>query len=1329
MMDRRLSRQLDMVAARIRRLRFWQAVAIAWLLTALIGAAWWALNWRAGWSVDYAAPTLGIAALLAGVTGAAWAARAARDPRQLARRIESRFPELQSSLITAVQIEPRLPNGRLGFLQENVIRETLVHAYRHPWTGIVSSWRLFAAFAANMATLALLLVVLLGITFVVAPTPAIVDIEPVDAQTVASGTWAVTVEPGDTEIERGTSLLVMARFVGALPTEATLVYRTANGEAAQLPMTKSLDDPIFGGRIPNVTEPLDYHVQLAGHETDSYHVNVFEYPRLVRGDVRLSYPDYTNLEPRVIEDVRTVSAVEGTDLTIVCHLNKTVAKAVLVDAERAKPIAGPLKITDVGAASEEASAEAAPSENAIPLTAESTDPPVYSATLRLEKSKRLRLELLDEQGRGNVTKEEFVIRVLPNKPPELKLTFPGRDVRVSPLEETDVQGTVWDDYGVTLFGISYAMAGGDEQQVTLGENAAAKQTHAMLHSIRFEQLKAEPDQLLSYYLWAEDIGPDGQPRRVLSDMYFAEVRPFEEIFRQGEQPPGGEQQQQQQQQGSQNAQQAEQLADLQKEIINATWKLIRRETAEEPTEPFASDVELIYQSQGSALEQANELVGNLEDAESQAHGEAVLRAMNDAFDELRAAKDGPAIEPLRPALAAEQAAYQALLRLRAREHNVIRSQQQAGQQGQSSSSSNRSQQQLDQLDLSNNENRYETERTAESQSQQELQDRETRQVLNRLSELARRQNDLNDRLKELQSALEEAETEQEREELRRQLQRLTEEQQQILRDTDELQSRMESPENQQRMNDERQQLEQTREQVRRASEALEEGMVPQATAAGARAEQQFEDLRNELRRQASNRFEEELREMRDEARGLEQRQRQLAEQLNADESEENANSLRDEPSREELPEQLRQQQQRLQQLLERIRETTLEAEATEPLLSERLYETARDAAEQNLERALPAAESSLRRGLIEDAQQQEQLAREGIRQLREGIEQAAESVLGDDTEALRRAREELERLADELNDEVARNAGEPSAERRARQPRESGEPSDSAAQRRSAPNGESGQQTDRQERTANGPSSQDDSPRENSPNGGNQTPAGDQPEQQPGSPSPSGSPAEQPGQQPYQSGQQSGEGQPGGQRPNGQQPNQQSTNQSGQQPGQQPDQSDSPTGAQPAGDQPGQSQTPNQTQPGQQPTRGGQPNQQGGPFNDGSFSAGGFGPFMEESGRPTSPLTGEDFLDWSDRLRDVEEMVDDPQLRAEASRIRERARDMRIDWKRHSRPPNWDLVRAEVAEPLAELRDRVAEELLRRTSDEALVPLDRDPIPPQYSEQTRRYYERLGIGK
>lgn len=127
--------------------------------------------------------------------------------------------------------------------------------------------------------------------------------------------------------------------------------------------------------------------------------------------------------------------------------------------------------------------------------------------------------------------------------------------------------------------------------------------------------------------------------------------------------------------------------------------------------------------------------------------------------------------------------------------------------------------------------------------------------------------------------------------------------------------------------------------------------------------------------------------------------------------------------------------------------------------------------------------------------------------------------------------------------------------------------------------------------------------------------------------------------------------------------------------------------------------------------------------------AGGFQSNEGSVSRNAAPIGGEDFREWSDRLRDVEEMVDDAELRAQAARIRERAQSVRADMKRHSAPPNWDLVRAQIQQPLVELQDLVAEELLRRASKKAIVPLDRDPVPPEYAEKARRYYERLGSGK
>jgi hypothetical protein len=107
-------------------------------------------------------------------------------------------------------------------------------------------------------------------------------------------------------------------------------------------------------------------------------------------------------------------------------------------------------------------------------------------------------------------------------------------------------------------------------------------------------------------------------------------------------------------------------------------------------------------------------------------------------------------------------------------------------------------------------------------------------------------------------------------------------------------------------------------------------------------------------------------------------------------------------------------------------------------------------------------------------------------------------------------------------------------------------------------------------------------------------------------------------------------------------------------------------------------------------------------------------------------LTGEKFTEWSDRLRNVEEMVDDPVLRTEVSRVREIAKGVRVEFKRHSVEPNWDMVKTKIGAPLAELRNRLTEELARRESKENLVPIDRDPVPTKYAERVRRYYEELG---
>ena len=1249
-MNFELRLKLQRVARRIRSLRLWTALACCWLLWAAVGIVLFELAGRGGWNVRLTWDQL---VVLAAVTSAACVLAAivtARNQLAVARRVEARHPELGTLLLAAVE-GAEIPRERLGYLQADVIRRAVEHSRAHSWNEAIPPWRLGLARLASFAALGLLAGVCIGLARQAGAHGGIGSSH-ATGDAFAAGEFEIEVDPGNAEIERGTSLVVVADFPAAVPNGATLVVAgNAVGKLAQ-EMVRSLEDPKFVGRVPSVEEDLSYHVEFAGRRSDTYRITVFDYPELVRADAQLDYPSYTSLPKTTIADVRHITAVEGTQLTLLCRLNKEVATAKLADNDGSD----------------------------IKLERDDEDVTLYRADWTLTKSRRFKLQLVDGDGRKNRLPAEIIVNVTPNQPAKIVIDRPARDVDVSPLEELQVKAAATDDFGLVRTGLSYSLGGGEEQEIEMaGEAAAAPvKERSLAHLLDFESFEAEPDQLVSYFFWAEDVGPDGEPRRTASDMYFAEARPFEEVYRQGEQPTEGAQQQQQQGQQGGNAQEAAELAQLQKEIINATWKLVRRETSRapsdgNPSDEFPADSRLVQESQESAIERLSALAERLEDAESLAHVENAKAQMDKALEQLSAAaeKSDPAL--LRPALSTEQAAYQALLKLRAREHDVVRGQNQQGSGAQRGGSA--SQRQLNQLELRADENRYETQSRATNPQETQAQ-RESREILNRLRDLARRQEDLNERLRELQSALQQAQTEQEREQLRRELKRLRDQQQEILRDSDELISQMDQSQSRSASPDARQRMEETRSRVQQASEALEQGQLPEAVTEGTRAGRQLSELRDEFRQQAANRFSEEMTEMRRSARELDEQQQQFSEQLNEQGRLQTGRSLRDTGERAEMQRGLGQQREELEELLERMQQTIQEAEQPEPLLSRQLYDTFREARQQRVEDALDVARQLVEIGVERQAGEAMRVADRGINRLRQGVEQAAESVLGDEAEALRRAQREVERLAEELNREIdgaRRNNEDENVDRNgnAAQSRGAGRPPGESP----SPSQDERRQGDAQPQREGEAGHQDESARDGQ-NGEEQ----DQPGQ-------GGGRGSQPSDPPASDAQQGG----GGDR-----------------------QRSSLRGGNGGGERDRQRNG-----------EGGRQVDLGELFNGGDReNRGGRG-----GGGPGGPITGEDFRQWADRLRDVEQILDDAELRAEAARIRDRAQDVRLDFRRYSKEPDWTKLQDLVAEPLVELSRRIDQEIRRLESPDALVPIDRDPVPPEFVEQVRRYYERLGSGE
>ena len=1229
-----LHSQLDRVAGRVSRDRFLRRTAFAFFLAAAAALGLWTVWTRtqAEWLGRNSATLFALVTLLFLLVVLLFR-RCKVNRHTAARTLENEFPDLNQRLLAALEQQPSVQTGRLTYLQNQVVGEALQHARRNDWLKVMPTSRLASSALLQFGGLALFAAT---ITMFWLRPPAIADVHQ-SMSSLAQAAAAqlesgVTVEPGDVELERGTDLLVLARFDRRLPADVALMTTDHTGNPNRIPLSKSLDDPVFGGRLTEVKHSTTYHIEFDDRRTREFRITVFDFPALEQLDAVIQFPEYTGLPETTLEDTRRVSVVEGSQVTLVGRTNKPIAAARLIDENDS-----PIEFQFVSGSRDR-----------------------FELTLTPTKNQRYELLLIDEQDRHNKFPQEVVIEVTPNRRPEVKLAFPAKDLRVSPIEELSLEASTWDDFGVQQHGLIYGLAGREPTTLVIGESVPGREHCEMAHLLSLEQLNAKPDQLLSYYFFADDYGSDGKLRRTYGDMFFAEVRHFEEIFRQGQQPPGGGSKKQGG--GSPQSKKLEDLAKLQKQIVNATWKLIRRETSAQPSETFDADVQLISDSQQSALDQLRKLEQKLKDPKSKGYVTSVVEQMTKALDALQESITENDANRLTVAISSEQSAYQGLLKLRTREHKV--SKNKSGGGGGGGGGSSRSQKQMNQLELSNKENRYQTKQNAAG-NKASAENREQLQVLNRLRDLARRQQGLNDKLKELDNALREAKSEQQREELRHRLKRLRDEQQEMLRDVDKLRNRMDRPENQQKMADDRRKLDQTREKIRQTSEALKQGQVSQALNTGTRTERELNNLKEDFRKRTAGQFADEMKDIRDRSRAISEKQGELNKELKSLNNT-RRRTLRDSSHRQKIARDLEQQKQNLDKLLDQASDVVRKAEQTEPLLTRKLYDTIRKARDDQPGKHLEAARELVDKGLTKEAADSQQQASRGIERVRKGIEKAAEAVFGSETESLRTAKKELDDITKALKNEVAQAD--------TRQQHQTGN-------KQTAARPQSGNSSQQQKQTNQPPGTNPQQPKAGAANSGKQS-------SKQGS-SPGNSPA--------------------GKSPSGKSPSagQSSAGQS----------SSSGSGKSAGGKKPGLRGE------GQGKSSKSQPGPMSSPLKQGGMSGG-----PGDHGGAMKPLTGDDFRKWSDKLRDVEEMVEDPKLRDDVARVRDRARSMRVKFKRHSKEPNWDLVRDTILQPLVQLQQRLAEEIARRESSDALVPIDREPVQDRYSDLVEQYYKRLGQG-
>ncbi|MGA8593220.1 MAG: hypothetical protein WB676_00615, partial [Bryobacteraceae bacterium] len=282
-----------------------------------------------------------------------------------------------------------------------------------------------------------------------------------------------------------------------------------------------------------------------------------------------------------------------------------------------------------------------------------------------------------------------------------------------------------------------------------------------------EDFKVVPGDLVSFYATASDAKSTSR-----TDMFFALAEPFDLRFQQSQQSAGG---------GGGMGNESSDISQRQKEIIAATWNELRNGATEKnaATEEahFLSDVE------GKLGEQAKTLADRMRSRElsgSNAEFDEFSKQMDRASAEMGNAVGQLKGEQWRDALAPEQRALQALTRAESlfKDIQVAYGRMNGGGSMGGAGSAGRDLERMFDLELDPEKNQYETGESASSQSQQQ---KDLQDALERLKELARRQQELAAQRQPQQSSQDRWEQEmlrREAEQLQRQMQQLSQNQQQ-----------------------------------------------------------------------------------------------------------------------------------------------------------------------------------------------------------------------------------------------------------------------------------------------------------------------------------------------------------------------------------------------------------------------------------------------------------------------------------------------------------------------------------------------------------------------
>src|SRR5581483_11491206 len=244
--------------------------------------------------------------------------------------------------------------------------------------------------------------------------------------------------------------------------------------------------------LTNLQSDLVYRVAGNDALSPDYKITTYIPPTVQDFNVQLKFPEYTKLPPAV-QKTPNVSVLRASAAEIRIRPSVQLKQAKLRFSKSPE----------------------------LPLTPNSDG--TWSASISITNDNEYFIELADLKGHPGVNDKPYHIQALPDNPPKVEISEPGKDIRSSATNKVLVKISVSDDFGVDQIKLVYNKLGASQQTIQAKRESERKGEVVAIAELDLSPLELKEYELVAYHAEASDNNTLDGPGIGKSPVYFIEI--------------------------------------------------------------------------------------------------------------------------------------------------------------------------------------------------------------------------------------------------------------------------------------------------------------------------------------------------------------------------------------------------------------------------------------------------------------------------------------------------------------------------------------------------------------------------------------------------------------------------------------------------------------------------------------------------------------------------------------------------------------------------------------------------------------------------------------